>query len=92
MPVFDSMTVTTTPLVESFSILLSVNGFDDDKNGLVADDWESPVNGLAENGLRGLVGEVALNDKDKMLDVLSVGLLSGEITLCSNLPHSPKEK
>lgn len=93
---FDSTTATTTPLVESFFELLSVNGFDNVvKNGLVVVvvvDWESPVNGFAENGLRGLVGEVALNGKDKMLDILSVGLLSGEITLCSNLPHSPKEK
>lgn len=91
--VFDSLTLTTTPLVESFFVLLSVNGFDNgDKNGLVVVVWESPVNGFAENGLRGLVGEVALNGKDNMLDILSVGLLSGEITLCSNLPHSPKEK
>lgn len=92
---FDSTTATTIPLVESFFELLSVNGFDNVvKNGfvVVVVAWESPVNGFAENGLRGLVGEVALNGKDKMLDILSVGLLSGEITLCSNLPHSPKEK
>lgn len=93
MPEFVSTTATTTPLGESFFELLSVNGFDNgDKNGLVVVVWESPVNGFAENGLRGLVGEVALNGKDKILDILSVGLLSGEITLCSNLPHSPKEK
>lgn len=94
MTVFDS-TATTTPLADSFFTLLSVNGFDNgDKNGLVVVIvWESPVNGFAENGLWGLVGEVAsLKGKDKMLDILSVGLLSGEITLCSNLPHSPKEK
>lgn len=93
MSLFDSTTATTTPLVESFFILLSVNGFDNvDKNGLVVVDWESPVNGFAENGLRGLIGDVALNGKDKILDILSVGLFSGEITLCSNFPHSPKEK
>lgn len=93
VPEFVSTTATTTPLGESFFVLLSVNGFDNgDKNGLVVVVWESPVNGFAENGLRGLVGEVALNGKDKILDILSVGLLSGEITLCSNLPHSPKEK
>jgi len=92
VPLFDSITATTTPLVESFFTLLSVNGFDNgDKNGLVV-VWDSPVNGFAEKGFRGLVGEVALNGKDKMLDILSVGLLSGEITLCSNLPHSSKEK
>jgi len=91
MPVFDS-TATTTSLVESFFIP-SANGFDDgDKNGFVVVVCESPINGFAENGLRGLVGEVALNGKDKMLDILSVGLLSGETTLCSNFPHSPKEK
>lgn len=94
VPLFDSTTANTTPLVESFFILLSVNGFDNcGKNGLVGVVWGSPVNGFAENGLRGLVGEVALNEgKDTMLDILSVGLLSGEITLCSNLPYSPKEK
>lgn len=93
MPVFDSITATATPLVESFFVQLSVNGFDNgDKKGLVVAVWESPVNGFAENGLRGLVGEVALYGRDKILDILSVGLLSGEITLCSNLPHSPKEK
>jgi len=92
MPVFDS-TATTTSLVESFFIPLSANGFDDgDKNGFVVAVCESPIKGFAENGLRGLVGEVALNGKDKMLDILSVGLLSGETTLCSNFPHSPKEK
>jgi len=90
MPVFDS--TATTSLVESFFIP-SANGLDDDdKNGFVVAVCESPINGFAENGLRGLVGEVALNGKDKMLDILSVGLLSGETTLCSNFPHSPKEK
>lgn len=93
MPVFDS-TATSTSLVVSFFIPLSANGFDDDdKNGFVIAVCESPpINGFAENGLRGLVGDVALNGKDKMLDILSVGLLSGETTLCSNFPHSPKEK
>jgi hypothetical protein len=91
MAVFDS--TVTTSLVESFFIPLSANGFDvGDKNGFVVAVCESPINGFAENGLRGLVGEVALNGKDKMLDILSVGLLSGETTLCSNFPHSPKEK
>lgn len=93
VPEFASRTATTTPLTESFLILLSENGFDEDKNGLVVGVWASPVNGLAVNGFLGLVGEVVSNGKDKKLDVLSVGLLSGDnITLCSNLPHSPNEK